>query len=271
MPPKRRDVLKATGGTVALGVGAAEADSALDADGDRAVEPSQQQQQAADVNLIASYWAHAGNVKPFTSREWSPWDLENRVEMLAEVGFDGIGLYHADLQHMIEAEGRTLEGIGRTIREAGLDIIELEFLVNWLLPEDDPRRQAEQETRQLLFDAADAMDARYIKIGNINGYPIETDALAERFAQICEEAAAVDTLIGMEILPPDPNSQTIDQALEWVFPPENGGLFLDTWHITNIETISDNDVASLQPGDVAAVEIDDGFTDTGRGGSSRIR
>jgi hypothetical protein len=110
------------------------------------------------------------------------------------------------------------------------------------------------------------MDARHIKIGNINRYPVETDALADRFAQICEEAAAVDTQIGMEILPPDPNSRTIDQAVEWVFPPETGGLFLDTWHVNNIETVSYNDVASLQPGDVTAVEIDDGFTDTGRGG-----
>lgn len=265
MPPKRRDVLKATGGTVALGTGAAGVDEALAEDAGRTQEVIQQQQQA-DVEILASYWAHAGDVKPFTGRQWSPWDLENRVEMLAEVGFTGIGLFHEDIQHMVEEEGRTLEGIGETIRDAGIDTIELEFLVNWLLPEDDPRRQDEEETRQLLLDAADAMDARHIKIGNINGYPVEADALADRFAAFCEEAAAVDTLVGMEILPPDPNSQTLDQALEWVSGPENGGLFLDTWHITTIDGISYDDVASLQPEDITAVEIDDGFTDTGRGG-----
>lgn len=265
MPPKRRDVLKATGGTVALGAGAAGMDEALAEDVDRAQEVRQQQQQV-EVDVLASYWAHAGDVKPFTGRQWSPWDLENRVEMLAEVGFTGIGLFHDDIQHMVEEEGRTLEGIGETIRDAGIDTIELEFLVNWLLPEDDPRREAEAETRQLLLDAAEAMDARHIKIGNINGYPVATDDLAERFAAFCEEAAAVDTLVGMEILPPDPNSQTLDEALEWVSGPENGGLFLDTWHITTIETIDYDDVAALSAEDITAVEIDDGFTDTGRGG-----
>lgn len=265
MPPKRRDVLKATGGTVALGTGAAGVEEALAEDADRTQEVIQQQQQP-DVDILASYWAHAGDVKPFTGRQWSPWDLENRVEMLAEVGFTGIGLFHEDIQHMVEVEGRTLEEIGQTIRDAGIDTIELEFLVNWLLPEDDPRRQDEEETRQLLLDAADAMDARHIKIGNINGYPVETDALAERFAAFCEEAAAVDTQVGMEILPPDPNAQTLEQVLEWVSGPDNGGLFLDTWHITNIESISYDEVAALSADDITAVEIDDGFTDTGRGG-----
>ncbi|MFC6784649.1 sugar phosphate isomerase/epimerase family protein [Halobaculum halobium] len=266
MPPKRRDVLKATGGTVALGAGAAGVNGALEEDTDRAQEVLQQQQQQTDVDVLASYWAHAGDVKPFTGRQWSPWDLEDRVEMLAAVGFTGIGLFHDDIKHMVEEEGRTLEGIGETIRAAGIDTIELEFLVNWLLPEYDPRREDEQETRQLLLDAADAMDARHIKIGNINGYPVGTDALANRFAEICDEAAAVDTQVGMEILPPDPNAETIDEVLEWVSPPENGGLFLDTWHVNTIETISYDDIASLQPEDITAVEIDDGFTDTGRGG-----
>ncbi|MFC7068780.1 sugar phosphate isomerase/epimerase family protein [Halobaculum lipolyticum] len=263
MPPKRRDVLKATGGTVALGAGAAGVEAGLD---DGGVREQVQQQQQGEPELLASYWAHAGDVKPFTGRQWSPWDLENRVEMLADVGFTGIGLFHEDIQHMVEEEGRTLTEIGETIRDAGLDTIELEFLVSWLLPEDDPRRQAEQETRQLLLDAAEAMDARHIKIGNIDGIPVETSALADRFATFCSEAAAVDTQVGMEILPPDPNARTIEQALEWVSGPDNGGLFLDTWHVTTIETISYDDVAALSSDDITAVELDDGFLDTGRGG-----
>ncbi|MFC3477286.1 sugar phosphate isomerase/epimerase family protein [Halobacterium litoreum] len=255
MQSYRRDVLKATGGSFALGLGATPVAGGQSTD--RAV---QEQEQETGDDVLASYWAHAGDVKPFTSREWSPWDFERRVEMLAEVGFDGIGIYHADLQHMVEEEGRTLEAIGQTLSEAGIDIVELEFLVNWMLPESDYRRQAEQETRQLLLDAADVLGARHIKVGNINGYPVETSQLQSAFAQLCSEAADVNTMVGMEILPPDPNAETMDQVLEWVRGPENGGLFLDTWHINNIEGISYEDVANLDASDVTAVEMDDGFS-----------
>lgn len=65
----------------------------------------------------------------------------------------------------------------------------------------------------------------------------------------------------MEILPPDPNSRTLDQAMSWIRGHDNCGLFLDIWHVNHIDGITYEAVSELEPGDIVAVELNDGFTD----------
>ena len=54
------------------------------------------------VELLGSYWTLAGDVEPVTGREWSLFDLRDRVAAAARIGFSGIGLWHADLYHILE-------------------------------------------------------------------------------------------------------------------------------------------------------------------------
>ena len=55
----------------------------------------------------------------------------------------------------------------------GLTRLELEFLMDWFFDPGDERRQASDRTRDLLFDAAAALDAHHIKVGNIPATPAD--------------------------------------------------------------------------------------------------
>jgi hypothetical protein len=61
-----------------------------------------------EVELIGSYWTLAGAAYPHTEREYSPFDFKDRVETAAGVGFKGIGIWHADLAHILKK--RSLKG-----------------------------------------------------------------------------------------------------------------------------------------------------------------
>lgn len=219
----------------------------------------------ANMDQIASEWMHAGPCVPFAGRMWSSWSFRSRVEELGKVGFAGIGLFHDDIAHVIdrEAEGASrperLRWMKRLLDDNGIGIVELEFLTGWIYPEGHPRRDAEGPIRELLFAAAEELGARHIKVGNIDGTPFPVAYLQETFGNLCDEAAKVGAMIGMEILPPDPNSRTVESALAWAGGHGNGGLFLDTWHINNIPTISYADLATIPAQSLVGVELDDGL------------
>jgi sugar phosphate isomerase/epimerase len=214
--------------------------------------------------LIATCWMHAGPTEPFVGRMWSPWSLRSRVRELARVGFTGIGLFHDDLAHVLEEEalGGTVEDRLRWVRtlleDHGITTVELEFLTQWMLPADDPRRRAEQPVRELLFTAAEQLRARHVKVGNL-GIPVEPAALQERFSALCADAAAVGTVVALEILPPDPTVRSMADALALTRPNPNSGLFFDTWHINNITHITYDEIAALRTSDIAGCELDDGL------------
>ena len=44
------------------------------------------------VELLGSYWTLAGDVEPVTGREWSLFDLRDRVAAAARIGFSGFGI-----------------------------------------------------------------------------------------------------------------------------------------------------------------------------------
>src|SRR6478672_706083 len=118
----------------------------------------------AGDDLIALYWTTSGPVEVHFGREWSLFDLRDRCEQAARVGMSGIGLWHADLEHVLET--RTLREVRQLLDDHGLGYVELEFLWEWFLDPSDERRQASDRLRRLLFDAALELPAHHIKIGN---------------------------------------------------------------------------------------------------------
>jgi len=238
---------------LALAGGLFSADVLAQEDGDESYE------------ILASHWMHAGPTKPFTGRMWSPWSFQNRVEELGRVGFTGIGLFQDDIAYILknEADGETrterLEWMKEQLDKNGITTVELEFLVSWMYPEDHPKREAEQEIRDLLLETGQVLEARHLKVGNIYGVVAPVEQLKETFADMCADTKQAGMKLGMEIMPPDPNSRTLDQAREWIGNDPECGIYLDIWHINNIEAISYEDIAALKPDDVAAVELGDGF------------
>src|SRR2546421_1911191 len=137
--------------------------------------------------LLGLYWTTSGPVEVHVGREWSLFDLRDRCEQAARVGFSGVGLWHADLEHVLEA--RTLSDVKLLLDDNGLEHLELEFLWEWFLDADDERRKESDVRRRLLFDAAATLSAHHVKVGNIPGTPCELRRLTERFAELCADAA----------------------------------------------------------------------------------
>jgi sugar phosphate isomerase/epimerase len=190
----------------------------------------------ASDDLIALYWTTSGPVEVHFGREWSLFDLRDRCAQAARVGFRGIGLWHADLEHVLES--RTIREVRSLLDEHGLDQIELEFLGDWFLDPDDERRTAADERRALLFGAAAELPVHHIKVGNIMGTECELPRIVEGFAELCADAARyTDAKIVYEFMPYDVQVNDVDTALEVVegADAQNGALAFDTWHLGKLQ------------------------------------
>jgi sugar phosphate isomerase/epimerase len=78
------------------------------------------------MELLASYWTIAGGAMPHTDHEYSPFDFKDRVEAAARAGFKGMGIWHADLDHILER--RSLKEMKQILDDNGMKYLELEFL-----------------------------------------------------------------------------------------------------------------------------------------------
>ena len=168
------------------------------------------------VELVALYWTVSGPVEVHVGREWSLFDWADRCAEARKVGFSGLGIWHADLEHVLET--RSLQEMKQAFDDNGLRHLELEFLMDWFLDPGDERRRASDRTRALLFEAAGVLDAHHVKVGNIPArHGIALAQLTERFGELCADAANhTDAKIVYELMPFDVNVHTIDAVLEVV-------------------------------------------------------
>ena len=213
------------------------------------------------VELLGLYWTVSGPVEVHVGREWSHFSWADRCAEARTVGFSGLGIWHADLQHVLETQ--SLREMKETFDDSGLRYLELEFLMDWFLDEDDERRQASDEIRELLFDAAGALDAHHIKVGNIPGTPCGIPQLTERFGELCADAAQhTDATIVYELMPFDVNVHDLDTALAVVegAAADNGGLAVDTWHMSKLG-IEPMDLLRVPLEYLSWVELSDGRLD----------
>ena len=186
----------------------------------------------ASADLLALYWTVSGPVEVHIGREWSLFSWEDRCAEAQKVGFAGLGLWHADLAHLVETH--SLDELARVFRDSGLRYLELEFLMDWFLDAPDVRRQESDRVRALLLDAAAAFGAHHVKVGNIPGVPAERSRLAEHFGALCDEAAErTDAKVVYEFMPFDVNVQSLDAALG-VVEGSLGGIAIDTWHMSKL-------------------------------------
>jgi len=213
----------------------------------------------ANGSLIGNYWTISGPVEVHVGREWSLFDLRDRCAQAARVGFRGIGIWHADLEHML-ANGQTLAGIGALLDEYGLRDLELEFLGDWFLDPGDERRFASDRLRALLWEAASVLPTHHVKVGNLAGTETELPRVVEAFGELCADAARhTDAAITYEFMPYDTVVNTIDAALAVVEGADapNGGLAIDTWHLGKLDVAPD-DLRRIPPRFVSWVELSDG-------------
>jgi len=211
-----------------------------------------------DVELVGLYWTVSGPVEVHVGREWSLFDWRDRCEEAAKVGFAGIGIWHADLEHVLETH--TFEEMKAIFDDAGLTHLELEFLMDWFVDPGDERRAASDEQRRLLFDAAAVLEPHHIKIGNIPATPAPLEQVTERFAELCADAAEHHAAtIAYEIMPFDPNVRTLDDVITVAAGAgaPNGGIAIDTWHMGKLG-IAPEELRRIPLEHLAWVELSDG-------------
>jgi sugar phosphate isomerase/epimerase len=211
-----------------------------------------------DVELVGLYWTLSGPVEVHVGREWSLFDWRERCEEAAKVGFDGIGIWHADLEHQLET--RSLREMKEIFDAAGLKHLELEFLMDWFLDPGDERRTVADEHRRRLFEAAAVLEPHHIKVGNIPGSEAPLEQVTERFAELCADAAEHhDATIAYELMPFDPNVPGLDAAIRLATGAgaPNGGIAIDTWHMGKLG-IAPEELRRVPLEYLAWIELSDG-------------
>ncbi len=206
-----------------------------------------------DIELLASYWTiSAGH--PHTDREYSPFDFKDRVESAARAGFKGFGIWHADLEHVLEKY--SLQEMKQILEDNGIRHVELEFLTDWFL--EGERKKLSDIRKRNLFEAAEALGARHIKVGDFFQEQCSPPRLIDAFGTLCEEAARHRTRIGFELMP-FAMIRTLEESLAMVkgAGAANGGIVLDLWHIVKLG-IAYEEVCRVPLEYIVDVELNDG-------------
>ncbi len=211
-----------------------------------------------EVELLALYWTVSGPADVHVGREWSLFDWRERCAQAAKVGFTGLGLWHADIEHQLET--RSLKEMKQIFEDAGLRHLQVEFLADFFVEPGDPARAESDKRRRLLFDTAAAFDAHHIKVGNIPGTPCELTRLTDAFAELCQDAGNhTRAQVVYEFMPFDVNVNTLGTALALVQDAgqPNGGLAIDTWHMAKLK-VSPDDLRNIPRRYLTWVELSDG-------------
>jgi sugar phosphate isomerase/epimerase len=207
-----------------------------------------------DADLLASYWTIAGGALPHTDREYSPFDFKDRVQAAARAGFRGLGIWHADLEHILER--RSLTEMKKILDDNGITHVELEFLTDWFL-EGERKKQSDVQKRKLL-KAAETLGARHVKVGDFHHEKYSMPQLIEAFAALCADAAGHGTRIGFELMP-FAMIDTLKDCLTMIegAGAANGGIVFDLWHLVKLH-IPYEQVQKVPLKWIVGVELNDG-------------
>ena len=203
--------------------------------------------------LVATCWTSAGNVAPLDDPEISPFSALDRISAAAAAGWAGIGFGQDDLRVIRETTG--FAAIRAAITAAGLQHVEVELATGWWRDDDLGWR----DTWDLLLEAAQGLEAAFIKIGTAFGSPVADVApFVQPLRQIADEAAALGTRVALEPLP-FALIGSMPQGAELMRAADHpaAGLVVDYWHVFRAGTTLPELVACLDPSMVFGVELSD--------------
>jgi sugar phosphate isomerase/epimerase len=207
-----------------------------------------------NVELIASYWTIAGGADPHTDHEYSVFDFKDRVEACARAGFNGFGIWHADLAYTLQR--RSLAEMKRILDGNGMKYIEMEFIGDWFLTGE--KKKKSDLVKRDLFAAADVLGATHIKAGDFFHTDTPMPQIIESFAALCQDAAAHGVRIVYELMP-FAMIDTLAGALTMLkgANAKNGGILFDLWHLAKMG-VRHEEIARFPLEYFFAVELNDG-------------
>ncbi|MGP4058843.1 sugar phosphate isomerase/epimerase family protein [Mycobacterium sp. 4D054] len=205
--------------------------------------------------LVATAWTSAGNTSPMHSPATSPIPITKRVRAIADAGYSGFGLIADDLLAVRESIG--FAALRDMIADHGLSHVEIELIERWWVGRGLPGHT--YQIRDLLFEAADALNPAFIKIGSENG---PAAAALEPFVvplrQLADDAARLGTRIAIEPMPFSLIA-SLPRGAELVRAADHPdvGLIVDAWHVFRAGTSLAELDAALTGERVFGVELDD--------------
>ena len=206
-----------------------------------------------NVELMCLFWTTAG-VFPGHG-EISRFDFRDRVQAAARAGFQGIGIWHTDLEHILQY--RTLKDMRRILDDNGMKYVELEFITDWFL---DGARKSESDSRKhRLFEASEALQANHIKVGDFYNSSCPFPKIVESFAALCKDADNYGATIGFEIM----GCAMIDNiedaiAMVTMAGAKNGGIIIDTYQVANLG-MTYQEISCIPLEYLIGVELNDGI------------
>jgi sugar phosphate isomerase/epimerase len=206
-----------------------------------------------EIELIASYWTLAGDVRPGGPSEVSPHPLRERAEVAARAGWKGLGIVYEDA--LASAKRYGTDTICSILGDNGLIHNEVEVLTDW--HRDGEHLTAANRTRDELLEFGARIGARNVKVtaGLFEQGPPDLPKFRDRFADLCERAAPGGMSVVVEFLPFS-SFDTIDLAIDLVEGgPSNGGILVDIWHVYRGNQLGY--VRRIPPKLLKAVELND--------------
>lgn len=205
-------------------------------------------------DLLAAYWTLAGDVDP-THPSVSPYSMQARIEAASKAGWRGIGVIHEDLVTTVDNVG--IEAVKHMLEDNGIKHFELEFLVDWY--RDGPEREVSDQARRTILELGAKLGMKNIKIAAsaLDQRPPNFSRMADEFATLCQEAAAVGSNVSIEVMPFS-IIRTLEDGLAIVQEANqsNGGLLLDIWHLVR-GGIDFSEIAKVPAQFIKGVEMDD--------------
>jgi len=209
------------------------------------------------VQLLGSYWTLAVGADPLGEQRCFH-DFRLRVETAAKAGFTAMGFWHADISEI--RKKHSFREMKQILDDNGITQVEVEWLLDWFCTGE--RRAVSDKTRALLLDAAAALGARHIKIGDLGNDCAEVPLMAEEFGLLCRQAAERGTNVLFEMLPAVfSRAPSLDQVLAICrgSGARNGGIMLDNLHLQRTATPPEDIVRKIGRDLPLGVEINDGM------------
>jgi sugar phosphate isomerase/epimerase len=179
-----------------------------------------------------------------------------------DAGADGIGIFFAEWELLL-ADGMTVDRLGVLLDEHGLTLAELD-LVN--LGAHGAYAERSRRFERFAWELAERFEVRYLQaigpavagdraVENPPGF----DQLVEEYAALCDRAAEVGLVVGVEYVPYT-TIKTLDDALALTRAAgrPNGGVCVDVWHHRRGGSPADLSSTGVAAADVVAVQINDG-------------
>jgi sugar phosphate isomerase/epimerase len=212
------------------------------------------------IEILGSYWTLGVGADPLADQR-CPHDFRWRVEIAASSGFKGMGFWHADILEI--RRSYSFQQMKRLLNDNGIVHIEVEWLLDWFCT--GARRDASDQIRTLLLDAAEALGASHIKIGDLGNDCTEIPRMTEEFALLCRQAAERGVRVLFEMLPQQfSRAPSLDDVLAICqgAGANNGGIMLDNLHVQRTATTPDDIVRKIGRRIPLGVEINDGYLAT---------